>query len=430
MEGPKFVEACGIQLVCPYCRRKFKAPQGLVAHKHMHERAGDSIHPKKVLMVKRQISNPEKEVAADNKRNIKLPPTVVEKARKDVVLSKHTDSQSKVVGKPTQFMSRRFTIVEKLEIIDKYKTLKNISETCRQVQKRFSRFTFARKSLSVMLLKEEEFRNANGTKSLRKTVRGRSGLFHRMDNELGRQVRETRRLGIPVETYMLEIEGVRIMKEFYPKQFTEDGTCKFKFSSGQKRKQMERQGFSHRRITTKKKKNLSASEVISAITKFQLDTRVFQQTCSSLPETRVFNRDQVPMALAGSYASSIDEKNKDIIQDATYDSSDVKRFCTLNLTVPMKVEDDLSNLVRPHLVFKATRFVRGEDQNQKNEEGILERELWDKRVVVSFQENAWVDAQTNLYGLSKARLVYDQFPLSVQFEDNLSSHKTPAVNEF
>ena len=76
---------------------------------------------------------------------------------------------------------------------------------------------------------------------------------------------------------------------------------------------MERQGFSHRRSTTKKKKNLSAGESIEAITKFYLDTRVFQQTVPSLPETRVFNRDQVPMALARSYASTIDEKNKAVI---------------------------------------------------------------------------------------------------------------------
>ena len=76
---------------------------------------------------------------------------------------------------------------------------------------------------------------------------------------------------------------------------------------------MERQGFSHRRTTTKKKKNLSASESIEAITKFYLDTRVFQQTVPSLPETRVFNRDQVPMALASSYSSTIDEKNKAVI---------------------------------------------------------------------------------------------------------------------
>ena len=60
----------------------------------------------------------------------------------------------------------------------------------------------------------------------------------------------------------------------------------------------------------------------------------------------------------------------------------------------------------------------------------MERELWDKRVDVSFQENAWVDAETNLYGLSKAKRIFNQFPVSVQFEDNLSSHKTPAVNDF
>ena len=41
--GPKFVEAVGLQLQCRYCSRKFKAPQGLVAHIHMHERANDPI---------------------------------------------------------------------------------------------------------------------------------------------------------------------------------------------------------------------------------------------------------------------------------------------------------------------------------------------------------------------------------------------------
>ena len=42
-DGPKFVETTGVQLVCPYCGHKFRAPQGLVSHKHMHERAGDKI---------------------------------------------------------------------------------------------------------------------------------------------------------------------------------------------------------------------------------------------------------------------------------------------------------------------------------------------------------------------------------------------------
>ena len=41
----------------------------------------------------------------------------------------------------------------------------------------------------------------------------------------------------------------------------------------------------------------------------------------------------------------------------------------------MEVEADLSNLVRPHLVFKASKFVAGEDWSRKDENGILERDL-------------------------------------------------------
>ena len=43
-------------------------------------------------------------------------------------------------------------------------------------------------------------------------------------------------MGIPVESFMLLIEGERIMKDLYPAQFDEDGVCLFKFSSGWKTK--------------------------------------------------------------------------------------------------------------------------------------------------------------------------------------------------
>ena len=64
-------------------------------------------------------------------------------------------------------------------------------------------------------------------------------------------------------------------------------------------------------------------------------------------------------------------------------------------------------------MFKATQFVRGEDWTQKDLNGTVERDLWDSRVHVSFQSNAWVDAETNLYGLSKAKVILDQHPRSV-----------------
>ena len=217
------------------------------------------------------------------------------------------------------------------------------------------------------------------------------------------------------------------MEELHPEQFTSDHKCKFNFSNGQRYNWMARHGFSHRRTTTKKKKNLSAEYTRALITEFFLNTRVFQLECPKLPETRIFNRDQVPIALSSSYSTTIDDTNNDVIWDSTYDSKDVKRFCSLNLTIPMSVEEDLSNLVRPHLVFKGTKFVMGENWTKKDADGNQEKDLQDKRVDVSFQANAWVDTETNLYGLSKANVVFEKYAQAVQFEDNLSSHKTPAV---
>ena len=76
---------------------------------------------------------------------------------------------------------------------------------------------------------------------------------------------------------------------------------------------MDREGFSHRRNTTRKKKNLSSEETVAALTNFFLDTRVFQLSLPSLKPLNVYNRDQVPIALAASYSKSIDEKNKAVI---------------------------------------------------------------------------------------------------------------------
>lgn len=220
------------------------------------------------------------------------------------------------------------------------------------------------------------------------------------------------------------------MKEIYPEQFDEEGQCKFKFSAGQRFNQMKREGFSHRRTTTKKKKNLSSRETIDAITSFFLETRVFQRQNSTIQAEHVYNRDQVPMALAPSQSSSIDDRNKDVIQDSTYDAQDSKRFCSLNLTIPMELKADLSNLIRPHVLFKATKFIRGEDQTKRDEHGNYEHDLQDKRVVVSFQSNAQVDSETNLYGLYKAKPILEACDRSVQFEYNLSSHKTKSVQKF
>ena len=76
---------------------------------------------------------------------------------------------------------------------------------------------------------------------------------------------------------------------------------------------MARERFTYRRTTTKKRKNLNADETFSAITEFFLDTRLFQRSAPQIQPVHVFNRDQVPMALAASYSTTIDVKNREVI---------------------------------------------------------------------------------------------------------------------
>ena len=49
----------------------------------------------------------------------------------------------------------------------------------------------------------------------------------------------------------------------------------------------------------------------------------------------------------------------------------------------MKVEEDLSNLPKPGVVFSATQFMTVDDWQDQEDVA-----LWDDRVLVSFQENA------------------------------------------
>ena len=124
-------------------------------------------------------------------------------------------------------------------------------------------------------------------------------------------------------------------------------------------------------------------------------------TWGRTPPEGVFNRDQVPLALASEHSRNIDTTGNDVIWDSTSDDQDVKRFCTLNLTLVMRALPDGSNIPMPHLIFKGTS-MGGEDFTGRDVPGQPpERELWHPDCIVSFQENAWCDAKTNLYGLKR-----------------------------
>ena len=185
--GPKFVEVAGVQLLCPYCHHKFRAPQGLVAHKHMHERNGHTVPKQRKLVFK----NPLTLVPPCRTISPKKPKKLVEAVEADPPRSLapsapcvKEDFPLKAVAKKVEVMTRRFSVLEKLQIIEKSKELKTLSETCRWVNDTFNRSTFARKTLRAMLDKEEIFRTSSGTKKIRKTVRNKPDLFPRMEKEL------------------------------------------------------------------------------------------------------------------------------------------------------------------------------------------------------------------------------------------------------
>ena len=126
--GPKFVNAVGLQPVCRYCNRKFRAPQGLAVHIHMHERAGDvpMMEEKQQIQAARARPVQRKKVELSN---MKFPPAKEASIAEDSIADELLKELKKHPVKSQ--MTRRFTIAEKLRIIEKSKEGGTLSETCR-----------------------------------------------------------------------------------------------------------------------------------------------------------------------------------------------------------------------------------------------------------------------------------------------------------
>ena len=123
--APKFVEAVGVQLVCRYCNRKFRAPQGLSAHLYMHERAGDKIDLNDKQQNHSLCIPASSQPVADNEVKSSLESSARSHALNVLNLEKP------IISTESELMTRPFTIAEKLRIIDHYNDCGNISATCR-----------------------------------------------------------------------------------------------------------------------------------------------------------------------------------------------------------------------------------------------------------------------------------------------------------
>ena len=113
--GATFIERPGVQPICRYCKRKFKAPQGLEAHRRMHERLGD--YP--------VLQDIQTNVVSDMppSESLPLPP----QALNDEIILGPTEnivkSELPASCKAPRLMTRRFTVAEKLRIVEKQRSL-------------------------------------------------------------------------------------------------------------------------------------------------------------------------------------------------------------------------------------------------------------------------------------------------------------------
>ena len=118
----------------------------------MHERAGDVILPRNKLKLK---NSPKSNVGLSSLAKVKSPPKELGRVsflieKKELGKANDSSKQSALssISTPNGQMTRRFTVAEKLRIIDKHKELKNISATTRWVRDTFTRRTFTRRALS------------------------------------------------------------------------------------------------------------------------------------------------------------------------------------------------------------------------------------------------------------------------------------------
>lgn len=195
----------------------------------------------------------------------------------------------------------------------------------------------------------------------------------------------------------------------------------------------KRHKFSTKKLTKKFNVKGTSEIKMNDIANFHISMRALQLSSTRDPTFGftspyyVFSHDQVPIELADGKGKSVHDTGDDMVYDGFGKETDVKRFCTLNLFGAMDYRDDGLNIPKPHVVFNGT-FKPGSEWHDEEE-----REQWDKRVYVSFQENAWVDARTHILGLKAVlggdinELLKTEKMIGVTLEDNLGSHKTKEV---
>jgi hypothetical protein len=451
---------------CGYCGKGY-TPQGIKAHEMWHAGNGHVRDPTQFLNFGRvkvrgepysgakSTSNVEDAEDVDADKVIDCMAEDTEEAETAsamvMIIDEHGnphDSVSQESGAVAIIVQESLTasnmsIFHHIQILDFYhdnrtSMSKNAITKWVMTQSQFNCHKFSRQNLNTFLKNEMTIQGSLGTKQKTKYVV--NGAFPEMEIQLAEWIAETRELGVPVETFMLPLIGHEMLVEQFPEAYTDQENPGFveplMFSNNWRVGFFGRFGFAVQRFTTTKTILRDKVKVAEACGNFHLETHAFQLSLPGIPKDpiygitspyAVFNRDQVPIALCPSVAKTVDNTGAPVVLNSLDLSN--KRFCTLNLTISMRVRPDCRNVPKCHLVFRGG-FKGGKDWVDAEE-----RAKFYPQVVVVFQENAWVDAKTKLYGLEKCMKPIDDSLATesfdgVQFEDNLSAHKTDSIAEY
>ena len=309
---------------------------------------------------------------------------------------------SRTKKRPNQSLGR-LTIGQKLDALDYYHIAKKknnrnegnkqwhpVSMTHTYIRETLNRPTYQKSSVRYLVKNEESIRKrgkTNKTKMLMDPPR--SGRYPEMEDRVSLWLTEVRGQDIIVETWMLPYEGKKILHQLYPWKFGEPDSeseaeddavaegQRFKFSNSWMRGFLKRFNWTLRTITNKKNWKLEKELGMKLVQDFHVDTRAFQLTNMKglvfgiASPRNVFNLDQVPINLAQSSNQTINEKGAREVYDGVSKASDVKRFCTLNLMIPMEVNEDSSNIPKPHIIFSASGYKVGDDWAATERDGLI-----------------------------------------------------------
>ena len=84
----------------------------------------------------------------------------------------------------------------------------------------------------------------------------------------------------------------------------------------------------------------------------------------------VFNKYQVTLYLSPKYTSTVENKGEEYDYNAVGNDNYFRRFCTLDLVITMKVEEDLRNLTNPGVGFSAAKFMTSDDFHNQEDAAI------------------------------------------------------------